>query len=124
MLEHRPLHQDVKMPRQGKSLGHLPWTCWSIGPCIRMSSAIAKAGEEHRPSILHVLEQMPQAQRPAPCLRAQPARQLLFTAMTTRRMLPKLRPAVGPRPAVVGLRPARPTLRLQPVMVPLLAGAP
>ena len=108
MLEHRPLREDVKTPRQGKSIGHLSYMCWSIGPCIRMS---------------YVLENMPQAQRPAPCLRAQPARQLLFTAMTTRRMLPKLRPAVGPRPAVVGLRPARPTLRPQPVVVPLLAGA-
>ena len=43
--------------------------------------------------------------------------QLFFTAMATRRMLPEL-------PALVVLRPVRPTMRLRPGVVPLLADAP
>ena len=40
MLEHRPLHQDVRRnTRRERASGHLSCTCWGIGPCIRMSGA-------------------------------------------------------------------------------------
>ena len=80
MLEHRPLHQDVRRNTgRERASGHLSCTCWGIGPCIRMSGAKPR-------------EAVPQ--------------ELLFTAMMMRRMLPKLR-------AVAGLLPARATRRLR-----------
>ena len=77
-----------------ENIGPLSYMCWSIGPCDRATRDRASAIYPAR----------------AGCQ----ARQLFFTAMATRRMLPEL-------PALVVLRPVRPTMRLRPGVVPLLA---
>ena len=65
MLEHRPLHQDVRRNTgRERASGHLSCTCWGIGPCIRMSGAKTPRGCASRVA-LHRNDDAPNAAKAA-----------------------------------------------------------
>ena len=65
MLEHRPLHQDVRRNTgRERASGHLSCTCWGIGPCIRMSGAKTPRGCASRVA-LHRSDDAPNAAKAA-----------------------------------------------------------